>query len=416
MTKPSISKITQNQRCFFTSGETLSYSFRVMQLEKLKYLIQKHQSEITEALFKDLYKPKEESMLHEIMLILKEINYILKNLKKWMKPTKVATPIYLWPGKSKIYYEPLGTTLIIGPWNYPFFLIFSPLIGAICAGNCAILKPSEIAVHTQNLIVHLINDYFPSHYLHVITGGPDTVSQLLEEPFDHLFFTGGKEVGKKILKAAAEKLTPVTLELGGKSPCILDETTNYAYAARRIIWAKMINAGQVCIAPDYIYVPKNRKAELINTLKKVLIQFYGEHPENSHSYGRIINKKHFDRLVAFLQKGHILHGGHHDAALLYIAPTLIDEVTWHDPIMQEEIFGPLLPILTYEHIHEVIVDIQTHDKPLALYLFTNNSDVEKTILQKISFGGGCINDSLLHIANPSLPFGGIGQSGFGSYH
>ena len=218
------------------------------------------------------------------------------------------------------------------------------------------------------------------------------------------------------LKAAAEKLTPVTLELGGKSPCILDETTNYAYAARRIIWAKMINAGQVCIAPDYIYVPKNRKAELINTLKKVLIQFYGEHPENSHSYGRIINKKHFDRLVAFLQKGHILHGGHHDAALLYIAPTLIDEVTWHDPIMQEEIFGPLLPILTYEHIHEVIVDIQTHDKPLALYLFTNNSDVEKTILQKISFGGGCINDSLLHIANPSLPFGGIGQSGLGSYH
>lgn len=409
-------KMIDEQRQFFNSGQTLPLSFRKQQLTKLKSLLQVHETQIAEALYKDLHKAPMEAIFNEILLVTKEIDFIIKNLHKWARPTKVPTPIILWPGRSEIHFEPHGCTLIIGPWNYPFMLVFSPLIGAICAGNCALIKPSEIAVHTQNLIAEIINTNFPSNYIKVIKAGPAETTQLLQEKFDYIFFTGGTQIGKIIMEAAAKHLTPLTLELGGKSPCIVDETADLSFAARRIAWAKTTNAGQVCIAPDFLYVHHSCKEQLIKKISEVLLQFYGNDPEKSASYGRIINKKHFERLLKLMQRGNILVGGKTNEAELYIEPTLIDGVTWDDPIMQEEIFGPLLPILTYDNLDEVIQVIKSRPQPLAFYLFTKNKENENKLLNQISFGDSCVNDCILHIANLNLPFGGVGLSGMGNYH
>ncbi len=304
----------------------------------------------------------------------------------------------------------------MSPWNYPVMLSFSPLIGAISAGNCVILKPSEIASATQRLIVDLVNKTFPSNYIHALNLDANETIQLLAHRFDYIFFTGSTAIGKKIMAAAAKHLTPLTLELGGKSPCIIDETANLDFAARRIIWAKMMNAGQTCIAPDYLYVQTSCKEKLIEKLILVIKEFYGEQPQNSASFGRIINKHHFDRLSKLLSSGHLLHGGKTDEKTKYIEPTLIEQVTWHDELMQEEIFGPILPILTFDQIESVIDTLKVKEKPLALYLFSQDKKIQDQVMNTLSFGGGCLNDCLVHIANLHLPFGGVGYSGIGSYH
>ncbi|TAK73077.1 MAG: aldehyde dehydrogenase [Gammaproteobacteria bacterium] len=408
--------IFHHQRLFFQTGVTLPIAFRLTQLRKLKSLIQTHESAIVQALHLDLHKAPQEAMLHEILLVLKEIDFAIKHLKKWSRVRKVPTPFFLWPGRSEIHFEPYGCTLIIGPWNYPFLLLMSPLIGAISAGNCAVIKPSELAPHTQQVILQLINQHFSPDYLMAIAADAEQMSSLLAEKFDYIFFTGGTTVGKIVMQAAAKQLTPVTLELGGKSPCIVDETANLDLAARRIMWAKTINAGQVCIAPDYVYVHESCKEALVNKMQNVLHQFYGDDPEKSPSYGRIINQAHFARLVRLMQKGTILCGGKINAATRYISPTLIHHLTWEDPIMQEEIFGPLLPILTYQKIDEVIHTIQQQPKSLALYLFTHDQENEHKVLTQLSFGNGCVNDCVVQITQLQLPFGGVGASGMGQYH
>lgn len=413
----NIKSIIDQQRRYFATGATLPISFRIEQLKKLKSLLEMHETDIVDALHKDLHKAPTEALVNEILTVTDEINFIIRHLKRWARPQKVSSPFpLLFPGRSELHYEPYGTVFIIGPWNYPFLLIMSPLIGAMCAGNCAVLKPSELAVNTQNVLTQLITDHFSSEYIAAIKAGPEQVNEILKEKFDYIFFTGGTKIGKIVMQAAANYLTPVTLELGGKSPCIVDETANINFAARRIAWAKFLNAGQTCIAPDFLYIKASCKAAFISQFQAAIKQFYGENPEMSADYGRIINKKHFERISKLLQKGKIVFGGTTKEDQLYISPTLIDSISWDDPIMQEEIFGPVLPILTYEKFDELIDTLKAKPKPLALYLFTNNKSHEQKVLQQLSFGGGCINDCLIHEVNLHLPFGGVDQSGMGQYH
>lgn len=417
MREMDFTNLVSSQKKFFADGETRPLAFRLAQLNKLKDYIDKNEAKITDALYRDLHKAPMESYLSEIMLVQDEIQLAIKQLKQWMKPVKVRTPFpLLFPGKSTIHYEPYGCVLIIAPWNYPFQLLLAPLIGAISAGNCAILKPSEHAPYTEALIKDMISELFDPAYITTVHGGPTETNQLLSEKFDYIFFTGGPQVGKIIMQAAAPHLTPVTLELGGKSPCIVDESIDLDYAARRIVWSKFVNAGQTCIAPDYLLIHEKVKASLITKIKNQIIESYGSNPIQSSSYGRIINLNHFERLKSYLASGRVVIGGEYDKDSLYIAPSVVDEITYDDTIMQEEIFGPILPVMTYDSIDAVITHIKQHEKPLALYLFTKNPAVEKKVLEQISFGGGCINDCLLQIANPQLPFGGVGQSGMGHYH
>lgn len=411
------SDLIAKQRQFFASSATYSIDFRIKQLKLLKSIIEKNETVIAAALKQDLHKSPMEAIVNEVMLVIDEINFAIKHLRKWAKPKKVSASFpFTWPGSSKIYYEPYGCVLIMGAWNYPFLLIMSPLIGAISAGNCVIVKPSELAPSTEELIVKLINQHFSPDYLIAIKAGPADVDNLLKEKLDYIFFTGGTHIGKIIMKAAAKHLTPVTLELGGKSPCIIDASANLDFAARRIARAKTMNAGQVCIAPDYVYVNRANKDKLIQKIKSAWQQFYGDDAEKSDSYGRIINQKHFDRLSSLLQNGKIVVGGKTNPETRYIAPTIIDDVSWNDAIMQEEIFGPILPILTYDHLDEAIAAIRSRPKPLALYFFSDEVANQDKVLKQISFGGGCINDCLLQVANTNLPFGGVGPSGMGNYH
>lgn len=417
MQEMTYSHLISQQRQYFASGKTLPLSFRIEQLKKLKSILQTNEKKMLDALYQDLRKAPMESIVSEFMIVIKELEFAIKNLKNWLAPKKVGTifPI-LWPGSSQIHFDPYGNVLIISPWNYPLLLSLSPLIGAICAGNCVVIKPSEVASATQNMIVQLINDHFPTKYIAALRADPAQTDALLKEKFDYIFFTGSTSIGKIVMEAAAKHLTPVTLELGGKSPCIVDESADIDYAARRIIWGKFLNAGQTCIAPDYLYVARSCKDKLLNKLQQYIQHFYGENPEKNASYGRIINKKHFERIVKLMQTGTITFGGKTNVDDLYIAPTLITDLTWDDPIMQEEIFGPLLPIIFYDKFDEIIHHIKSHEKPLALYLFTKNKINENRILKNISFGNGCINDCVLQIANYHLPFGGVGASGIGHYH
>ncbi|VVC77303.1 Aldehyde dehydrogenase [Aquicella siphonis] len=417
MTDHNFNMLLESQRNYFASGVTLPASFRIGQLKKLKSLIEKNESDITHAMKMDLNRSRTESVISEILLVTEEIDFIIKNLHRWIRPKRVHSIFPLcWPGRSVVRYEPYGSVLILGPWNYPFMLIMSPLIGAICAGNCAIVKPSEIAVHTQEVICRLISENFPSDYIAAVKGDHLVAQKLLEEKFDYVFFTGGTQVAKIIMQAAAAHLTPVTLELGGKSPCIVDETANIDFAARRITRSKFLNAGQVCLAPDFLMVHQSRKDELIGKLISTIRRFYGDDPLQSQDYCRIINQKHFDRISALMRAGRIIFGGSTRRSDLYISPTLMDQISWDAPVMQEEIFGPLLPIITFQNTQEVIQAIKAQPKPLALYLFTNNPETEHEILTRLSFGGGCINDCVMHITNYHLPFGGVGPSGLGFYH
>lgn len=403
------------QRAFFASHQTKSLAFRIAQLGLLKKSILKYSDKIAAALWADLHKSPEEAFLTEISIVTGEIDNHIKHLKKWAQPRSVSTPIHLQPSSGKIIYEPLGCALIIAPWNYPFQLLFNPLIGAISAGCCSILKPSPETPHVADVMTEMIAEFFDPAYIAVINGGIPTNTRLLKERFDIIFFTGSTAVGKIIMKAAAEHLTPVVLELGGKSPCIVNADANLDIAAKRIALGKLINAGQTCIAPDYVFVHATVKTQFIEKLVEQFKALYGEDPQKSRFYPRIIHQRAYERLMGFMKEGNVILGGTGNASERYIAPTIIDNVTTEHAIMQEEIFGPLLPILTFKQIEEVLTYIQKNDKPLALYYFGNKSTA-MDVVEKTSAGGTCINDTLMQIVNHNLPFGGVGNSGQGRYH
>ncbi|MGG3523950.1 aldehyde dehydrogenase [Bacillus pseudomycoides] len=414
----NIQQLIQEHRQFFHNDYTKSLQFRLKQLEKLKISIQQYENQVLSALYQDLHKSEFEAYAAEIGFTLNSINFIMKYLKQWMKPQKVKTPIHFLPSKSYIIKEPYGTVLIIGPFNYPFQSLIEPLIGAIAAGNCAVLKPSENAPNVSTVINKIISETFDKQYIRVIEGDRETTSLLIHAPFDYIFFTGSVQVGKIVMEAAAKNLVPVTLELGGKGPAIVDETANLDIAAKRIIWGKFINAGQSCIAPDYVIAHKSVKVKLISKMKEIITRFYGSDVSKSNDYGRIVNERQFDRLISILEKdqNHIIFGGNSSRSHLYIEPTLLEVKSWDDAAMKEEIFGPILPIMEYNDLDGVIHMVNNHPKPLALYVFTENKNVEKQVLGRISFGGGCVNDTMSHMANLHLPFGGLGNAGFGSYH
>ncbi|HCF26681.1 MAG TPA: aldehyde dehydrogenase family protein, partial [Cyanobacteria bacterium UBA11049] len=401
---------------FFNSGKTKDIGFRITQLKKLEKAVIEHEAAIIAALKADLHKSEFETYSTEIALCKKEINYALKHIDNWTKPQKANIPLEQLPAFGRIHPEPLGVVLIISPWNYPFQLIIAPLIGAIAAGNCAILKPSEIAAHTSKLLANILPKYFAPAYIAVVEGGVEISKQLLAEKFDHIFFTGGTTIGRKVMEAAAKYLTPVTLELGGKSPCIVDADTNIEYTARRITWGKFINAGQTCVAPDYLLVEQSIKQELLDKIQKCIREFLGEQPATNPDYAKIINQKHFNRLVEFLQYGETIIGGESNSSELYIAPTVLDRVSLESPVMQEEIFGPILPMLTFSDITEAIAIVNQRPKPLALYLFSRNKNLQQRVLHSTSSGSVCINDTVMQFAVPGLPFGGVGSSGMGKYH
>ena len=408
--------ILAGQRQFFNSARTKDLDFRLENIRRLKKAIIQNEAAILAALRNDLYKPAYEGYLTEIGLVLTEIRFVSRHLRSWVKPRKVRTPYFLWFGSSAIHPEPYGISLIISPWNYPLHLTMLPLIGSIAAGNCTIIKPSEYAPHTAAIISEIIERHFDSHYVAVIEGDAQTSKDLLKNRFDYIFFTGSQTVGKIVMSAAAKNLTPVTLELGGKNPCIVDQDVNIDLAARRIASGKFINGGQTCTAPDYLLVHQSNKQKLLDKIKVYLRKFYGEDPQKSPDYVRIINKLQFDRLAALLDKGDKVVGGQTDPDDLYIAPTLLQNVSWNDPVMQDEIFGPILPVLVFEDLAEVVSTINSRQRPLALYFFSNQRNNYQRIIEEVSFGGGCINDTLAHLTNPHLPFGGTGSSGMGGYH
>jgi aldehyde dehydrogenase (NAD+) len=411
----SIIDIVNKQRRFFDSGITKDISFRFAQLQTLKQLIIDHEDAISQALVADLKKPLLEIYTSEIAIIIKEINNTVRNLKKWSQTQVKAVSWQLLPAFGQIYPEPLGVVLIIGAWNYPVQLNILPLVGAIASGNCSIIKPSEFAPHTSVLLAELISKSFPTEYITVVEGDVETNKLLLQEKFDYVFFTGSSATGKIIMAEAAKHLTPVTLELGGKSPCIVDCDINLQVTARRITWGKFFNAGQSCVSPDYLLVHKNIKQNLLESIAKCIREFYGDNPAESPDYARIINQNQFHRLVEFL-KGEILIGGESNLEECYIAPTIINNVAWDDAVMESEIFGPILPVIEYADIDEVITHLKSQPKPLALYLFSHNKSLQKRILRETSSGGVCINDTMKQLFVPSLPFGGVGNSGFGGYH
>ncbi|HDM8626745.1 TPA: aldehyde dehydrogenase [Staphylococcus aureus] len=407
-----------DSKAFFNTQQTKDISFRKEQLKKLSKAIKSYESDILEALYTDLGKNKVEAYATEIGITLKSIKIARKELKNWTKTKNVDTPLYLFPTKSYIKKEPYGTVLIIAPFNYPFQLVFEPLIGAIAAGNTAIIKPSELTPNVARVIKRLINETFDANYIEVIEGGIEETQTLIHLPFDYVFFTGSENVGKIVYQAASENLVPVTLEMGGKSPVIVDETANIKVASERICFGKFTNAGQTCVAPDYILVHESVKDDLITALSKTLREFYGQNIQQSPDYGRIVNLKHYHRLTSLLnsEQMNIVFGGHSDEDERYIEPTLLDHVTSDSAIMQEEIFGPILPILTYQSLDEAIAFIHQRPKPLSLYLFSEDENATQRVINELSFGGGAINDTLMHLANPKLPFGGVGASGMGRYH
>lgn len=411
----SIDKILKAQREYFGTHTTKSVNFRLTQLKKFQSAIKKNEKKITDALHQDLHKSYEEAYLTEVSIVLQEIKNHLKNLKKWSKPKKVFTPIHLLPSRGSIYHEPLGVSLIIAPWNYPFQLLMNPLVGAISAGCCAVLKPSEFTPNTAQVMQEIIAETFDENYISLVQGGQETGEILLKKRWDLIFFTGSTAVGRIVMKAAAEHLTPVVLELGGKSPCIVDETANLEVAARRIAWGKTINAGQTCIAPDYLLAHESIKEDLIEKITSSFKEMFGNYPKESRFYPRIIHEKAFDRLKRLLQDGSIKSGGENERDERFIAPTILDEVEKTDPVMQQEIFGPILPVLSYSNMEEALSYINYNEKPLALYYFGKEKNARE-VLTKTTSGGVCINDTLMHITNHHLPFGGVGGSGMGQYH
>ena len=413
-----INLIFKNQKEFFESGKTINVDYRIKSLKKLNDIIKKNEDKILNELKKDLGKSNFEGYVTEVGILYDDINFHIKNVKKWSSEEKRKSPIVYYPSKSYIYKEPYGVTLIIGPFNYPFQLVIAPLIGAISAGNTAIIKPSENSRNIALLLEKLINENFPEGYLRVVNplGGKETVSLLLDKPFDYIFFTGSVRVGKLVMQKAAQHLTPVTLELGGKSPCIVDSDAKLKLAAKRIVWGKFLNAGQTCVAPDYLCVHKSVKDELLKLIiNEIRVQF-GENVRNSEDYPRIVNKSSLERLSGYLNKKKIYYGGNIDEDNLYMEPTLIIKPDLNSPLMSDEIFGPILPILVYEDLDNVIKFINHREKPLALYYFSESKKKIKYVLTSTTSGGVTINDTIIHVANPNLPFGGVGNSGVGKYH
>ncbi|MBX9967682.1 aldehyde dehydrogenase [Priestia aryabhattai] len=409
-------ELTKKQLSFFHSGKTKDVAFRIETLKKLRELVVSHEEDILKAVKADLNKPEMEAKRAEVGLVLSEIDFALENLAEWAAPKEVETPSTHAGAKSYIYQDPYGLALVIAPWNYPFQLAVSPVVGAIAAGNCVVLKPSELTPHTSSLLAKMFNENFPEEYLTVVEGEVETSTALLKENFDYIFFTGSTMVGKIVAEAAAKHLTPVTLELGGKSPTIVHEDANIEEAAKRIARGKFANAGQTCVAPDYILVQRNVKDELLANLKEVVTNTYGEDVSQNLDFPHVVSEKHFDRLNSFLTNGNIVFGGKTDRSRLFIEPTVLDNISWEDNVMQDEIFGPILPVIVYDEISEVIQAIVKRPKPLALYLFSEDEAVQDHILNSVSFGGGSINDTINHMTSHYLPFGGVGDSGMGAYH
>ncbi|WP_248723062.1 aldehyde dehydrogenase [Seonamhaeicola sp. ML3] len=412
----SIPNIVSVQKDFFKTQKTKDVSYRLKLLKALRHEIISNEQAIYEALKKDFNKSEFESFLSEYGLVFSELNLVIKNLKKWAKPKRVKASLLTFPSRDYIYKSPYGNVLVIGPWNYPFLLTMEPLIMAIAAGNTVVLKPSELTTNTSQLISEIISNVFPEQVAISVQGGVPVATELLAQRWDYIFFTGSVPVGKIIAKAAAKHLTPVTLELGGKSPCIIDDTVDLKLTARRIIWGKFLNGGQTCIAADYIIVKDNIKGAFIEKLKKEIIRAYGDNPKSSQDFPRIINKKHTKRLARALDDVTIVFGGEVDIENRYIAPTLVDSPNLDSELMTNEIFGPILPILTYNTEMDIENIIRAYEKPLAFYVFSNNKSFVDSTINKFEFGGGAVNDLLIHFGNPKLPFGGVGASGMGAYH
>lgn len=411
-----IEEIVKKEREYFKTGATLSYKFRLNALKKLKEAIIRNEKEIMNALFLDLGKSATESYMCEVGMVLSELKYAIRHLKKWIKRDRVTTPIAQFPSKSFIVKEPLGVVLVMSPWNYPFMLAIDPLIGAIGAGNCVVVKPASYAKNTSLVIKKLLGECFDERYVSVVLGGREENSALLEQRFDYIFFTGSVSVGKFVAEKASKNLTPVTLELGGKSPCVIDKTANLKISARRLAFGKFLNVGQTCVAPDYLLIEKSVKEEFLKYFKAEIVKMFGEEPLKNESYGKIINEKHFNRICRLIDKDKVIFGGESDEESQKIAPTILDNVTLDDACMKEEIFAPILPVITYEKVEEAINIISKFEKPLALYLFSTDKVTINKFLNTVPYGGGCVNDTIIHLATTKMGFGGVGYSGYGSYH
>ena len=406
--------IFNNQRDFYKSHQTKDISFRKENLIKLQKILKSNEERLYQAIYIDFRKSKFDTYANELSIIYAEIKYFLKNIERLSKPQKVKTNLANVPGKSYIYKEPLGCALVIGAWNYPYQLTLAPIVSAIAAGNTCMIKPSELPENTMSLMAELINNNFPSNYLYVVEGGIPETTEILKYPFDKIFFTGSPKVGKIVYQAASKNLTPVTLELGGKSPAIVTKSADLDVAAKRIVWGKFLKGGQTCIAPDYVLVEESIQDEFLKRLKKQLEE--ANYEDGAEHYVSIINKRNFDRILGLIEQKKIFYGGKTNEATLYIQPTVLLNVGWEDAVMQEEIFGPVLPVLSFNNLQETLGRINKLDKPLAAYLFTNIKTEKELFLQNISFGGGCVNDTIMYIANGNLPFGGVGNSGIGNYH
>lgn len=416
MDSTQIDDILQLQRDFYDNGATIPVSFREKQLKKLYQAVQKYRPQIEEALKKDLGKSSYESFMCEIGLVLSEISYMIRHVKKFSKRKTVYTPLAQFASHSYVQPVPYGNTLIMSPWNYPFLLSIDPLVDAIAAGNTAIIKPSAYSPATSKVIEMLVKECFSPAHVSVVTGGRAENAALLEKKFDFIFFTGSQNVGREVMRHAAVNLTPVVLELGGKSPCIVEESADIRLAARRIVFGKYLNCGQTCVAPDFILCHKSIQDKLLQELKLQVEKQFGSDPLADNDYGKIINQKHFDRLCRLLQSGELYLGGETDAEALRIAPAIMTQVTFDDPVMQEEIFGPVLPVLTYENFDELMLLLKKRPKPLAQYLFSSNKAHIRRVNEELSYGGGCINDTIIHLATSEMGFGGVGESGMGAYH
>ena len=416
MTEKEINDIVVRQRNYFQTGATLPVDMRIVGLRRLYAAVSQNEKEIQDALKKDLGKSGFESYMCETGLVLEEISYMLKHIRSFSREKRRRTPLAQFHSRSYQKPSPYGVALIMSPWNYPFMLTLSPLADALAAGNTAVVKPSAYSPHTSRVILDILSQCFDPRYVAVVTGGRAENTCLLQEHFDYIFFTGSQSVGKEVMRKAAEHLTPITLELGGKSPCIVDKTADLKLAARRIVFGKYLNCGQTCVAPDYVYCHRSIKDRLIKEVQEQIRKQYGSRPLDNPDYGKIINEKHFDRILGLIDKKKVVQGGNSDRKTLRIEPTVLDNVSFSDPVMQEEIFGPLMPVLVFDSLEEVISRVNSMPHPLALYLFTSDKAAAKEITARCGFGGGCINDTIIHLATTEMGFGGFGESGMGAYH
>ena len=415
-TEKKLESLVEKQRAYFAEGKTLPIEGRIRALNRLEQALKNREEELCRALKADLGKSRIESYMCEVGLTLSELGYVKRHLRSWSRDKRVRTPLAQFHARSFTVQEPYGVVLVMSPWNYPVLLTLEPLIGALAAGNCCVVKPSAYSPETSAVMASILREIFPEEYVAVVEGGRQENQGLLAQRFDYIFFTGGVNVGKLVMEKASAHLTPVTLELGGKSPCVIDESANLKLAARRIVFGKYLNCGQTCVAPDYVLVHEKVKERFLEYVKEEITHMYGRKPLENPDYGKIINRKHFDRLLGLIDESKLVFGGESSEETLQIAPSVLDRVTPEDAVMQEEIFGPLLPILTVRSMDEALAFVNARPKPLAFYIFTQNKSVEQMFLRRASFGGGCVNDTIIHLATSAMGFGGVGNSGMGSYH